>query len=346
MGSNVEMASLVQGAGYAGSGGGDTRKFLDEIAEIDRGIRTVSDNLEDIGKLKQRLLNGTDTSPDNTNRQLDSRLKATMTLCQSLAARIRALPPRPPQYNRQVQRCRDDLKAAIEKHKQEEADFRKRTKEQRARQYRIINKDASNEEVQAAVENTDTDQVFAQAMMRSNNQGEARAALSAVKDRHKALEQIERQMTELAQLFQDMETMVVQQDAAVMDIEQKGEEVVDNLDKGNEEVGVAVNTARKTRKKKWICLGICVAIILIIVIVVLIYIFVIRANQNNNNNNNSGGKKRDIESLTNTVVSSFLSTAGPAVNRLEARAAIDQATAEKMHQIAETRIHLPQILNN
>ena len=93
--------------------------------------------------------------------------------------------------------------------------------------------------------------------MQSDRQGRARAALSAVQDRHKALVKIEQQMVELSQLFQDMDTLVVQQEAAVTQIEQKGEEVVDNLDKGNEEIGVAVKTARSTRKKKWWCLGIC-----------------------------------------------------------------------------------------
>jgi syntaxin 1B/2/3 len=42
-----------------------------------------------------------------------------------------------------------------------------------------------------------------------------------------------------------------------MKIEEQTEIVNENLDKGVEEIGVAVNTARKTRKKKWICLGIC-----------------------------------------------------------------------------------------
>ena len=63
-------------------------------------------------------------------------------------------------------------------------------------------------------------------------------------------------MIELAQLFQDMDTLVVQQEVQVTQIEQKGEEVVENLDKGNEEIGTAVVSAKRTRKNKWICLGI------------------------------------------------------------------------------------------
>jgi hypothetical protein len=63
-------------------------------------------------------------------------------------------------------------------------------------------------------------------------------------------------MMELAQLFQDLETLVVQQEPAVTQIEQKGEEVTDNVGRGNTELDGAIKKARAARRKKWICLGI------------------------------------------------------------------------------------------
>jgi hypothetical protein len=61
---------------------------------------------------------------------------------------------------------------------------------------------------------------------------------------------------ELAQLFQDLETLVVQQEPAVAQIEQKGEEVTENVGKGNTELDGAIKKAKAARRKKWICLGI------------------------------------------------------------------------------------------
>jgi syntaxin 1B/2/3 len=61
-------------------------------------------------------------------------------------------------------------------------------------------------------------------------------------------------MIQLAELFNDMENLVMQQEAAVTNIEMKGEEVVENMDKGNEEIGTAIVHARNTRKWKWWCL--------------------------------------------------------------------------------------------
>jgi hypothetical protein len=60
---------------------------------------------------------------------------------------------------------------------------------------------------------------------------------------------------ELAQLFQDLEALVVQAEPAVTQIEQKGEEVTENVGKGNTELDGAIVKARAARRKKWYCLG-------------------------------------------------------------------------------------------
>lgn len=62
-------------------------------------------------------------------------------------------------------------------------------------------------------------------------------------------------MVELAQLFQDLNEIVVQQEPLVENIEQKGEEVRDNVVKANEEIAVAIDSARARNRKKWYCLG-------------------------------------------------------------------------------------------
>lgn len=63
-------------------------------------------------------------------------------------------------------------------------------------------------------------------------------------------------MITLAQLFQDLEAAVVQQEPAVTQIEQRGEEVTDHVAKANTELDGAVKKARAARRKKWYCAGI------------------------------------------------------------------------------------------
>ncbi|KAJ3491156.1 hypothetical protein NLG97_g5646 [Lecanicillium saksenae] len=333
-GSNVEMAPLTQNAGsMAGSSGNG---ILDECAEIDRGIRQIGSNLEQLKQLQKRTLDDADSSSNSAAKvQLDTLSEATMTLYRNLTGKVRTLKSNPEantsRNKAQVGRIDRSLKQAIQEFQKIESEFRKNTKEQFARQYRIVRPEANDAEIQAAVEDPNAGQVFAQAVMKSDRQGRAQAALSAVKERQAALAKIEAQMVELSQLFQDMDTLVVQQEAAVIQIEQKGEEVVENLDKGNEEMGVAVNTARKTRRKKWICLGICVAILVVIVIIVLVYIFVIRGTGGGNNNNNNGGK-RSIEIAARALL--------PDIN---ARAAEAQEGFSELGRLMKDRVHMPQI---
>ena len=62
-------------------------------------------------------------------------------------------------------------------------------------------------------------------------------------------------MIELAQLFQDVEAAVVQQEPAVEEIETKAAIVNDNVGKANTEIDGAIVKARSRNRKKWICLG-------------------------------------------------------------------------------------------
>ncbi|KAK2010394.1 SNARE domain-containing protein [Colletotrichum eremochloae] len=283
MGANVEMESLAQNASSFGQS--DPNAILNECRSIDQGIDQIEANLNQLRMLQERTLTDADTSANSsTARQLDALSSETMTMYRSLTDRVRTVKSSPdgqsPRNSPQVGRVDRRLKGAIQQYQQVESAFRKRTQDQMARQYRIVRPDADEREVREAVEDAGAGaQIFQQAVMQSGRQAQANAVLNAVQDRQAALQKIEQQMVELAQLFQDMDVLVVQQEAAVTQIEQKGEEVVENLDKGNQEIGVAVETARKTRKKKWWCLGICVLIIAIIAAVVAVYFAIIKPGQ-------------------------------------------------------------------
>ena len=307
---SVEMAPLTQNAGSFGSG--NPTAVLNEIADINKGIEAIDQNLQQLQMLQQRSLDDIDSSSSsNTKRQLDGLTSQTMAEYRTLTERVRQLKSNPEsqaKFGAQVKRVDTRLKEAMHAYRQVESTFRQRTEEQVARQYRIVRPDATEEEVQAAVEDQSGGQIFQQALMQSNRRGQAQAVLSAVQDRHAQLEKIQQQLEELAQLFQDLDTLVVQQEAAVVAIEQKGEEVIENIDKGNLELGTAVETARSTRKKKWICLGICgmftppvvllrvsavplftdapYTVILIIIIAIVVAVVVMQNQPKNNGNGN------------------------------------------------------------
>lgn len=302
------------GGSNNGGGGGGGTSILNECSDIDRGIDRVEDNLSQLRNLHRAALGDTDTSSNSrVNRELDGLSSDTMTLYRSLVDRVRQLKSKPesrqPMNLRQVERIDKRLKDAIRQYQEVESEFRRETQGQIARQYKIVKPNASDDEVSRAVDGAEGGQVFTQALMQSNRQGQATAALNNVRDRHAQILKIERQMTELAQLFQDMNTLVVQQEVAVAQIEQKAEEVVDNLDKGNEEINTAVKTAYATRRKKWWCVGITILIIVIIVVAILVWLAVTgqlggggkdnnnndsNNDNNNNDNNETGAQKRSL----------------------------------------------------
>jgi syntaxin 1B/2/3 len=260
-GQNVEMESLAQNGSQFGRGS-DPNAILNECREIDKGIDEIKASLSNLSTLQNRSLVETDSSAQSqTNRQLDAISSETMGMYRNFAGRIKAIKQQresgTPKNAPQVGKIDRKLKAAIQEYQSMDSAYRKKLQEQMARQYRIVRPDASEAEVREAVEDTSNQQVFSQALLQSDRRGQSRAALSAVENRHAAIQKIESQMIELAELFQDMEALVVQQEEAVTQIEMKGEEVVENMDKGTQELGVAIQSAKNTRKWKWWCLGIC-----------------------------------------------------------------------------------------
>ena len=254
------MAPLAQNGSQFGSAA-NPNAILNDCREIDNGITEIERTLSQLRNLQQRSLDDPDSSANSaTNRQLEAMASETMAMYRNFAGRIKAIKQKPesgsPKNAPQVGKVDRRLKNAIQEYQRVDADFRKKLQEQMARQYRIVRPDASEAEVREAVEDTSNQQVFSQALLQSDRRGQSRAALSAVQDRHAAIQKIESQMIELAELFQDMDNLVMQQDAAVANIEMKGEEVVDHMDKGTEQIGVAIKSARNARKWKWWCLGI------------------------------------------------------------------------------------------
>jgi syntaxin 1B/2/3 len=93
-----------------------------------------------------------------------------------------------------------------------------------------------------------------------------------VKERHEAIQKIEQQMVELAQLFQDLDQIVMQQEPLVENIEAKGEEIHSNVVQANTEIGGAIEKARSRNRKKWWCLLIILILIVIAIIVAVVVV--------------------------------------------------------------------------
>ncbi|KAF1810382.1 t-SNARE [Eremomyces bilateralis CBS 781.70] len=261
----VEMGSFNRppqasfGAPQGGMGG---NSLLNDVQDIDRTIESLEEDLQELNRLHQRRLNDTNTDLRQGGQSVDIKAQDIMTAYRGLVDRMKRIKSNPESGSTrnapQVGRADRRLKAMINKYQTQERDMRKELQQQTARQYKIVRPEATEEEIQAVVEEP-SGPIFSQALMQSDRRGQAQRTLGAVQQRHAEIQKIERQMIELAQLFQDLDAVVMQQDEMVVQIEQKGEEVHENIVKGNTELDTGIIKARGARRKKWWCLLICSA---------------------------------------------------------------------------------------
>lgn len=313
----MEMASLTQNSGQFAQQS-DPNAILNACRDMDAEIAKASNGIQALAELTVRVNGELDQA--NIARELDQISAFTMAqfeACIKGIARIKRMPDSGSSRNGpQIKRVQRKLKDEMALYKTKESQFNNTVRDQMRREYRIVNANATQAEVEQAVPNAEPQQMFQQALMQSNRQGQANTTLNAVRQRNEAIKKIEQDIIQIAQMFQEMEEMVVQQEAAVVQIEQKGEEVVDNMDKGNVELDTGIKSAKARNRKKWWCLGISrkcllvsprrprsanprtVAIIAVIVIVILIYKFVI----NKTTTTTTGHSKRALQELSRRVV--------------------------------------------
>lgn len=92
---------------------------------------------------------------------------------------------------------------------------------------------------------------------------------------------IERSIMELLELLELLNHQIVQQGAVIEDVAQKAEQTTDHLGNANIQIEKGVQSARRARKLKWWCLGVCILIIVVIALGVGLGVALTR--------NNSGG---------------------------------------------------------
>ncbi|KAF8472718.1 t-SNARE [Kalaharituber pfeilii] len=253
-------------------GGGDD-EFFREVSEIDHDIENMKRNTQNIKSVHNRSLQDIDTqSIEYTQEELRKLSDDASVSNRALSTRIRILKGKvhgDPGRNAQAERVEKLYKSALIEYQKVVLEFQERVKEQIKRQYKIVKPDATEEELEQACNDGQT-QLFSQAVLSGTRRGEAQSTLSAVQARHKEIQRIEQTIIELAELFQNMEQLIIEQEPMVEQIDQRGQEIQEDIAKAHTELQTAVTSARSRRRKKWWCLLIALLIIIIIVVVVVV----------------------------------------------------------------------------
>ncbi|VBB78062.1 Plasma membrane t-SNARE, putative [Yarrowia lipolytica] len=264
--------SMVAAAGGGSSsarkpykGGNDMGAFFEEVDDIKKSLLQYDENIDTIETLHKRSLNEiSEEQGSYTQDQIQSLSNESMSLSQSLKDRIKNLQ----KYSSgdstkktQAENLKRQFMSSIQRYQTVEATYRQKYREQAERQYRIVQPEATDAQVKAAIDDAQGEQIFSQALMTSNRRGEAQTALSEVQNRHREIQKIEQTMAELAQLFHDMEILVAEQEAPVQHIDNQTQAVQTDIEQGLGHTNKAVIKARALRKKKWWCLLIVICIL-------------------------------------------------------------------------------------
>ncbi|KIO06481.1 hypothetical protein M404DRAFT_484466 [Pisolithus tinctorius Marx 270] len=247
--------------------------FYAEVTSIQEAISQFNANIATISDLHARSLNALSEQESESNAsRLAELTNATRTLSNEISRRIKALQTPVSGISRNDAEIRKNritlvhgkFVEALQRYQTVEQQYRQRYRDRVERQFKIVKPEATPEEVSAVVNDTEgsANGIFLQAISSSNRYGESRQAYREVQERHQDIQRIEHTLAELAQLFNDMATLIEQQQEKVDNIETRAAEVNTDTKRGTEQVGIAVGHARSARRKRWICFWLTVVIIL------------------------------------------------------------------------------------
>lgn len=212
----------------------DDRSTLEKCIALDGSISNLESRLDALSALHRRVLN------DRVHpSQIDPVSADITTSSRQLVEQLGFIKSGPdasqPTNAPQVGRLGWRLEAAIKRYSELESEFRTNMREQQARQFRIVRPDATDEQIEHAIENGGG-QIFQQALLNSNRMGEVDSTLDAVRSRHDEIERIERTMEELSQLLEYLDQIVAKQEPVMEATQQVGEQVEKNIADANDQL--------------------------------------------------------------------------------------------------------------
>ncbi|CCD25457.1 uncharacterized protein NDAI_0F01380 [Naumovozyma dairenensis CBS 421] len=256
------------------SSSSDFITFMNTINHINQKLNTYESLINQIDRYHNNLLievNGDNSI--NMRNELDNLVSQASDLQYQLKDEIKnsqRLGLNDINKQTQAENSRQKFLKLIQDYRIIDSNYKDENKQQAMRQYKIVQPDATAEEVENAINDVGGQQIFSQALLNANRRGEAKTALDEVQTRHQELLKLEKSMAELNQLFNDMEQLVLEQQEVIETIDQNVEAAQEDVEQGIGHTTKAVKSARTARKNKIRCYIICALIVAVVVVVVVV----------------------------------------------------------------------------
>jgi len=253
------------------------KEYFEDVNSIQNGMAEIRRNLLTIEeKYGQSLVSMDLDQGARASEELEKIITETNLTAQDIRNKLQRLdevnPKDKKQKNEAQLKIRKNMKGALTKkfvdlmteYQELQNKYKNKYRERVAAQYKLVKPDASEEEIDTAIESGDT-QIFAKAILDMERKEKAKTALSYVQNKSQDIRRLEQSILELHQLFLDLAVMVEAQGELIDQIEDNVSTTLSNTKSAVENLRAANKYQKKSRKR--MC---CLIVIFIIILVVLL----------------------------------------------------------------------------
>lgn len=287
--SDVEMLPLGGNSAYM-------QPFFDEVGEIKKIMSTIRYNIRQIEQNHGECLTAisAEQSRESSSR-LENLMKETNGAASQVRNKLKTLDLENKDFAKRNEgaseaRIRSNMHGTLTRkfvdlmaeYQEIQTKYKNKYRERGERQYRVVNPNATREEIDAALAG-DQQEIFTQHILQGPGHAQARNALADIQERHRDITRLETSIQELHQLFLDMSVLVEAQGELLDQIEYTVSQSVNYTGKAVEELRSANKYQKKVRKK--MCCVICIGLIVIIILLSTILPNLGGGSNNNDNSN-------------------------------------------------------------
>lgn len=244
------------------------QSFMADVQTVKSGIEKIKQNMDTMEVLHRKALSA--TRPDDKNK-ISKQVESYQIDCSDLINSLRDTVKRLQNIantqlsgsdqkicTTQTQGLAKKLMDVAQEYQRMQLKYKDKFKQRMEREIRVANPYATEQEVHQAVEAGGSG--FAMQMMSSTPA--QRQALKEVQSRHNEIMNIEKSVTELFDLFQEMQHLLMEQQEAIDIIESHVDNAEEHVVSGNSHMTKAIVHRKKSRKRMW-WISACVIILLI-----------------------------------------------------------------------------------
>jgi len=284
-----------------------TQSFIKKTWEIEKELNLIFSNISNIQSIQTQITIATSkkqefsliSSRDTIMNQTRSLLNTTKNKIKSFERQnlktIKFSTTEDIEFrNQRINHLKDKFINCLETYKNIENNYMKQQKERLGRQFRIVNPNAGNDDIEEYLK-TPTDHVFLKSLLDPFNKNleDSKQVLEEVNKRHTDIKKIEKTIGELVELFKEMQLQVDLQEDFIVQISNDMQTVENTTREVTVELAQAEVSAKSARKYKRILALITLLIIGIIILIVFLIINNNRGNKRNHDGDDRRGGFRD-----------------------------------------------------